>query len=125
MRLWYTGDDVHQKGEDRQKLYDGLLNVMKNDTECKEMYKEILQTGIFNEYYINNDIPKSVTKYLKEKGVSLTTNCEFFDVTRKSVMIDLITKLFKERKADKKTSFNYKHKAQDIAEELERRGVKI
>jgi len=99
--------------------------VMKNDKECTEMYKEIIQTGIFNEYYINNDIPVSVTEYLKENGVSLTTNCEFFDVTRKSIMIDLIAKLFKERKADKKTSFNYKHEAQDIAEELEKRGVKI
>lgn len=125
MRLWYTGDDVHQKGEDRQKLYNGLLEIMKNDPESTEMYKEIVQTGIFNEFYINNNIPKKVTEYLKENGVSLTTNCEFFDVTRKSIMIDLITKLFKERKADKKTAFNYKHKAQDIAEELERRGIKV
>ncbi len=125
MRLWYTGDDVHQKGEDRQKLYDGLMNVMKNDKNCTEMYKEIVQTGIFNEFYINNDIPVSVTEYLKENGVSLTTNCEFFDVSRKSIMIDLIANLFKERKADKKTSFNYKHEAQDILEELNRRGVKI
>ena len=125
MRLWYTGDDVHQKGEDRNKLYDGLISVMKEDPNSRDMLKEILQTGIFNEYYINNDIPEKVTEYLKENGVSLTTNCEFFDVTRKSVMIELISNLFKERKADKKTSFNYKHKTQDILEELEKRGIKV
>lgn len=125
MRLWYTGDDVHQKGEDKQKLYDGLMNILKSNPECTEMYKEIVQTGIFNDFYIKNDIPECVTKYLKENGVSLTTNCEFFDVTRKSVMIELITKLFKERKADKKIAFKYKHEAQDLLEEIKKRGIKI
>ena len=89
------------------------------------MFEEISKTGIFNEFYINNDMPETVVKWLKKKGVSLSTNCEFFDVTRKSIIIELISTLFKERKADKKEAFKYKHLAQDAKDELARRGISI
>ena len=72
-----------------------------------------------------NDMPEDVTKFLKERGVSLTTNCEFYDISKKSIFVSLITKLFLERKADKKTSFKYKHQAQEIKEELKKRGIEI
>ena len=89
------------------------------------MLSEIKTTGIFNEFYINNDMPEEVTKFLKEQGVYLTTNCEFYDVSKKSIFVSLITKLFLERKSDKKTSFKYKHQAQEIREELKKRGIEI
>ena len=40
-------------------------------------------------------------------------------------MTDLITMLFKERKADKKESFRLKHLAQDAKDELARRGIEV
>ena len=89
------------------------------------MLEEISKTGIFNEFYINNDMPKVVTDWLDENGISMSTNCEFFDSTRPSIIIELISTLFKERKADKKEAFRQKHLAQDAKEELARRGISI
>lgn len=126
MELFYIGADVHQTGEAKKKLFDSLLKVLDDgDEKCHSMLSEIKTTGIFNEFYINNDMPEDVTKFLKEQGVSLTTNCEFYDVSKKSIFVSLITKLFLERKSDKKTSFKYKHQAQEIREELKKRGIEI
>lgn len=127
MELFYIGADVHCRNEEKNKLYTDMLNVLENDNTEKshEMLSEIKTTGIFNEFYIKNDIPECVTKFLQKNNVSLTTNCEFFKVDRKSIFVSLITKLFNERKSDKKTSFMYKHKAQEIKEELKRRGVNV
>lgn len=125
MRLWNTGDDVHKKGEERTKLKSELMEILQTSSECRPMFEEISKTGIFNEFYINNDMPETVVKWLKKKGVSLSTNCEFFDVTRKSIIIELISTLFKERKADKKEAFKYKHLAQDAKDELAKRGIMI
>jgi DNA polymerase elongation subunit (family B) len=126
MELFYIGADVHQTGEAKKKLYEDLLKVLDNgNEECHKMLTEIKTTGIFNDFYINHDMPADVTKFLKERGVSLTTNCEFYDVSKKSIFVSLITKLFLERKADKKTSFKFKHQAQEIKEELKKRGIEI
>lgn len=126
MELFYIGADVHQTGDVKKKLFEELLKVLDNgDEKCHSMLSEIKTTGIFNDFYINNDIPADVTKFLKERGVSLTTNCEFYDVSKKSIFVSLITKLFLERKSDKKTSFKFKHQAQEIKEELKKRGIEI
>lgn len=125
MELFYIGADVHCRNEEKTRLYEGLLKTLENDTssEAKEMLSEIKMTGIFNEFYMKNDMPKSVTNFLQKNEVSLTTNCEFYKVSRKSIFVSLITKLFNERKSDKKTSFMYKHKAQEIKDELKKRGI--
>ena len=125
MELFYIGADVHCRNEEKTRLYEGLLKTLENDTssEAKEMLSEIKMTGIFNEFYMKNDMPKSVTNFLQNNEVSLTTNCEFYKVSRKSIFVSLITKLFNERKSDKKTSFMYKHKAQEIKDELKKRGI--
>lgn len=129
MREWYIGADVYVKNERREMLRESLKAVLDNNSEkdprCKKMLTEINMTGIFNNYYIENDIPECVTEFLQKNNVSLSTNFEFFDISKQSIFVDLITRLFKERKADKKTSFKHKHNAQDIQKELERRGIKV
>ena len=124
MRLYYIAPDSHQTGHKKAKLYTGLMDVLRNDgsEEATEMLKEIMETGIINKFYIKNNMPESVTKFLQENKVSLATNCEFYNIERESIFISLIAKLFHERKSDKKQSFNYKHKAQDIEHEMEKRG---
>lgn len=119
----YIGADSHVTGDDKTKLFNEFLDVLRNDTDSKshEMYKEISSTGIFNEFYINNDMPKAVTEFLQKKGVSIATNCEFYDITKESIFVKLVQMLFAERKADKKKSFEHKHKAQEIQEELDSR----
>ena len=125
MRLWHTGDDVHKKGPERERLRQELMQVLSENEECAPMLKEIAETGIFTEFYIRSEMPKAVTKWLQEKNLSLSMNCEFFDIQRPSVVTDLITMLFKERKADKKESFRLKHLAQDAKDELARRGIEV
>ena len=125
MRLWNTGDDVHKKGEERTELKNEFMNLLGSSEECRPMLEEISKTGIFNEFYIEHDMPQVVTEWLQDKGVSISTNCEFFDVTRTSIIIELISTLFKERKADKKEAFRLKHLAQDAKEELAKRGVSV
>ena len=125
MRLYYIAPDVHQTGQKKAKLYTGLMDTLRSDksNEATEMFKEIMETGIFNSYYVNHDLPESVTKFLQGNKVSLATNCEFYNIERESIFIRLIADLFAGRKSDKKQSFNYKHKAQDIEQELEKRGT--
>ena len=125
MRLWHTGDDVHFKGQERERLKQGLMKVLEENAECRPMLEEIAKTGTFTDFYIQNDMPKPVTEWLRREQVSLSMNCEFFDVARNSVMTDLISTLFKERKADKKESFRLKHLAQDCRDELARRGIEV
>ena len=127
MEQWYIGSDVHITGENKSKLYEEFISILKNskDPLCKEMLSEIQTTGIFLNYYIEHDIPKEVTEFLQKKGVSLAVNCEFYDITKKSQFVGLITQLFNERKSDKKKSFEYAHKAEDIRLELEKRGIKV
>ena len=125
MRLWHTGDDVHVKGERREKLKRGLMDVLEKSPECRPMLEEIMKTGIFTEFYIQNEMPEAVTEWLRQEQVSLSMNCEFFDVSRTSVMTDLISTLFRERKADKKESFRLKHLAQDAKDELAKRGIAV
>lgn len=127
MEQWYIGADVHITGNSKDKLYKEFISTLKNskDPLCKKMLSEIENTGIFLNYYIEHDIPKEVTEFLQHNGVSLTVNCEFYDITKKSQFVGLITQLFNERKSDKKKSFEFAHKAEDIRLELEKRGVKI
>ena len=125
MILFYIGADVHVVGERYIKLRNEFMDILRTHEDTKDMLREIEATGIFNEYYINNDIPKSVTEFLQREKVSLTTNVEFYDTSKKSIIVSLIEKLFKERKSDKKTSFDYKFKAQAIKEELARRGIVV
>ena len=124
---WYIGADVHIRGEKRMELYDELIAILRNSSNqnCKKMLEEINTSGLFLNYYIENDIPAEVTEFLKRKGVSLTVNCEFYDISKHSICNSLITQLFLERKADQKKSFEFKHKAQDIKAELEKRGIKV
>ena len=125
MILFYIGADVHVTDERYVKLKNEFMDILRTHDDTKEMLNEIEMTGIFNDFYINNDIPACVTDFLKREKVSLTTNVEFYDVSKKSIIVSLIEQLFKERKADKKTSFDYKFKAQEIKEELTRRGIKV
>ena len=101
------------------------MKVLEGNAECRPMLEEIAKTGTFTDFYIQNDMPKPVTEWLRREQVSLSMNCEFFDVARNSVMTDLISTLFKERKADKKESFRLKHLAQDCRDELARRGIEV
>lgn len=123
----YTGADVVCKGEYRNNLQKTVKNMLKEskDPLAKKMNACINKDGTFVDFYINNDIPKEVVEFLHTNGLSMTPNLEFFKVNMKSVFVDLVNDLFKNRKADKKTSFKYKHMAQEIKEELEKRGINI
>ena len=124
MILFYIGADVHVTGERKASLRKALIELMeKNRDTCGKMLDELQLTGIFNEFYIYNDIPEVVTEFLKRNKVALTTNVEFYDVSRKSVFVDLIQLLFKERKENKKESAIHKQNAKEIRNELKERGT--
>ena len=68
-------------------------------------------------------MPDYVTKILQDNKVSLTLNWQFFRVDKESITTYLQSKLFTERKSDKKKSQEYAQREKDIHQELIKRGL--
>lgn len=125
MRQFSISKDVYIDGPKRQDYMNQILEVLKENNEI-ELYEAIAVKSRLIDYYVKyTTLPRCFTEKLQELGVTMTANCQLFDVTKPALFSDLINKLFKERKANKKTSQNYKQLAKDAEEEIKKRGLKI
>ncbi len=117
MRQWSISRDVYVEPKEAIKIREDLTALMHKNRHIDLAIA--LNKNNLIEYYKDNNIPEYVTEYLENKGVCMSMNAQFFDISRDCVCSTLINKLFLERKSDKKLSQKYKKDAQDLKHEIE------
>lgn len=123
MRQCYMGPDTIVKGDKRDKALEELKSVLRENGE-DELLSQV-EAGCINEYYIGHrHLPKCIGDFLRKNNYSMSTNVNFFDKGIKSYFVESITKLYKERKMNKKESFRHSENCLEIEKELEKRGIK-
>ena len=124
IRQHYIGPDVIIKDTKYNEMYSELVQILEDNKEL-ELLEEVKGKCI-NEYYISHrHLPKCVSDFLKKHNVTMTTNVQFFDKSKKSWFVQSVTDLYKERKANKKEAFKHELAAEAISKVLKSRGVNI
>lgn len=121
-RSWNIGADTIINGPEREEILTEIKEacVANGNTELANLAHS--QTP-FVEYYKDNGIPYYVTEILKKHSVSLTLNWQFFTTKKESILTYLQSKLFNERKEDKKKAKEFAQEEKLIHQELIRRGL--
>ena len=124
MRQTYMGPDTIVKGDKKEKMVQELLNILKKNNE-EELYKQV-KDGCINEYYVSHKhLPKCIPDFLKKYNCCMSTNVNFFSKDIKSYFVESITKLYKERKMNKKEAFKHEENVLLLEKEIEKRGLRI
>ena len=121
-RSWNIGADTIVNEPRRSELINLIIAacVRNGNQELAELAQA---ERPFIEYYRDNGMPDYVTKILQDNKVSLTLNWQFFRVDKESITTYLQSKLFTERKSDKKKSQQFAQREKEIHQELIRRGL--
>lgn len=121
-RSWNIGSDVIINNEQYNIILTHIINecVKNKNIELAQLAK---QGTSFVEYYKNNGMPLYVTNILKQYGVSMTPNWQFFRTDKESIFTKLQSDLYFGRKADKKKAQEYAQKEKDLHQELVKRGL--
>ena len=121
-RSWNIGADTIINEPRRSELINLIIAacVRNGNQELADLAQA---ERPFIEYYRDNGMPDYVTEILQQNKVSLTLNWQFFRVDKESITTYLQSKLFTERKSDKKKSQQFAQREKEIHQELIKRGL--
>lgn len=121
-RSWNIGADTILNGLERELILNEIKEacISNNNTELANLCHSQIP---FVEYFKDNGIPEYITEILKKHSVSLTLNWQLFNNKKESIVTYLQSKLFNDRKSDKKKAKEYAQEEKLIHQELVRRGL--
>lgn len=121
-RSWNIGADALVQEPVRSQIIKEIAERALREDD-KDFAKLAFDNTPFVDYYQKNELPGYVTEILHKHNVGLTVNWQFFRNDKEAVTTYLQTKLFLERKSDKKKAQEYHQREKELHQEMVRRGL--
>lgn len=121
LRVMNCGPETLVTGERREKIYHELLSQAKK--QDRELY-EALRRENLEDYFVDHlKFPEWFTKILQDNHVAMSPICVFFDTENQSIMAELTTETFLDRKKYKKIKQAWEKRVEAIEERIQGKDV--